>query len=126
MTETGKHVLRAAAAPPRLAGAAARGGWRRQARVTAAPLAAVALAGLLAGAPGQARPPAAKPTSPLPKAVYVVDADPGGPGMVTPISLATNKPGKPIPVGRQPLYIAVTPDGKTAYVTNDTAGTMTP
>ena len=35
---------------------------------------------------------------------------------VTPISTATNKPGKPINAGRSPGAIAITPDGKTAYV----------
>ena len=40
---------------------------------------------------------------------------------VTPISTATNAPGKPIPVGFGPSNftggIVITPDGKTAYVT---------
>jgi YVTN family beta-propeller protein len=35
---------------------------------------------------------------------------------VTPISTATNRAGKPIHVGRRPWGIAITPDGKTAYV----------
>ena len=35
---------------------------------------------------------------------------------VTPISTATNKPGKPIYVGSGPGAIAVTPNGRTAYV----------
>jgi len=35
---------------------------------------------------------------------------------VTPISTATNKPGKPIRVGSSTNAIAITPDGKTAYV----------
>ena len=34
--------------------------------------------------------------------------------------------GPPIPVGRDPQSIAVTPDGKTAYVTNTGSGTVTP
>ena len=37
-------------------------------------------------------------------------------GTVTPISTATNVPGKPIKVGPGPGVIAITPDGKTAYV----------
>ena len=37
---------------------------------------------------------------------------------VTPIGTATNTPGTPIPVGQEPLGVAITPDGKTAYVAN--------
>ena len=37
---------------------------------------------------------------------------------VTPIATATNTPGTPITVGIQPRGIAITPDGKTAYVAN--------
>jgi YVTN family beta-propeller protein len=39
---------------------------------------------------------------------------------VTPISLATLTAGKPIKVGAGPWGVAVTPDGKTAYVLNHT------
>ena len=45
---------------------------------------------------------------------------------MTPITTATNRPGTPIRVGRWPLGIAVTPDGKTAYVANNNSGTVTP
>ncbi|MGH3787961.1 MAG: hypothetical protein ACRDRG_15735 [Pseudonocardiaceae bacterium] len=37
---------------------------------------------------------------------------------MTPIDLATNTPGTPIPVGSRPFGVAVTPDGTTAYVDN--------
>ena len=37
---------------------------------------------------------------------------------MTPIATATNTAGPPIPVGDYPLAIAITPDGKTAYVAN--------
>jgi DNA-binding beta-propeller fold protein YncE len=53
-------------------------------------------------------------------------------GTVTPIAIATNTPGAPIPVGSQneDVAIAVTPDGKTAYVANAPTtygnGTLTP
>ncbi len=47
-------------------------------------------------------------------------------GTVTPISTATNRPGKPIKVGRGPDAIAITADGKTAYVANNYSGTVTP
>jgi YVTN family beta-propeller protein len=40
---------------------------------------------------------------------------------VTPINIATDTPGTAIPVGTGPEGVAVTPDGRTAYVTN--AGT---
>jgi hypothetical protein len=32
---------------------------------------------------------------------------------VTPITVATNTPGKPIKVGCQPIILAITPNGKT-------------
>ncbi|TMK38192.1 MAG: YncE family protein, partial [Actinobacteria bacterium] len=64
-------------------------------------------------------------------------------GTVTPITLGTNTPGTPISVGPEtcicagpipfpgiaitsPHGIAITPDGKTAYVTNPSASTVTP
>jgi YVTN family beta-propeller protein len=37
---------------------------------------------------------------------------------VTPIDLATKTAGTPIPVGHHPVAVAITPDGKTAYVVN--------
>ena len=49
---------------------------------------------------------------------------------MTPITTATNTPGKPIKVGPHPGMIAITPDGKTAYVVNEADhpgwGTVTP
>jgi YVTN family beta-propeller protein len=45
---------------------------------------------------------------------------------VTPIDTATNTPGPQIPAGNQPRFIAITPDGKTAYVTNSGTDTVTP
>jgi DNA-binding beta-propeller fold protein YncE len=53
----------------------------------------------------------------LPKAptgtAYVINS---GGQTVTPIDLATNTPGKPIPADGEIVAIAITPDGKTAYV----------
>ena len=43
----------------------------------------------------------------------------GSSNSVTPIDTATNTAGTAIPVGQNPAGVAVTPDGKTAYVTND-------
>lgn len=56
-------------------------------------------------------------------------------GTVTPISLSANKAGRPIKISGKPprngfmglpFAIAITPDGKTAYVTNGASGTVTP
>jgi DNA-binding beta-propeller fold protein YncE len=44
---------------------------------------------------------------------------------VTPITTATNTAGPPITVGQTPVAVAITPDGKTAYVVN-ASGTVTP
>jgi YVTN family beta-propeller protein len=57
--------------------------------------------------------------------VYVANT---GDGTVTPIDTATNTAGTPIPAGTAPWGIAITPDGKTAYVTNNTSpvGSVTP
>jgi DNA-binding beta-propeller fold protein YncE len=45
--------------------------------------------------------------------VYVAN---GSTDTVTPITTASNTPGKPVKVGNEPWVIAITPDGKTAYV----------
>ena len=55
---------------------------------------------------------------------YVVIS--GHPGAVTPITTATNRPGKPITVGDWPEAIAITPDGKTVYVASINSNTVTP
>ena len=52
---------------------------------------------------------------------YVADA---GSVTVTPINTATNEAGHPIRVGGDPQAIAITPDGKTAYVVNHGPGTV--
>jgi hyaluronoglucosaminidase len=44
---------------------------------------------------------------------------------VTPIAIATNRAGPAIKVGHNPGAIAISPDGKTAYVANYVAGTVT-
>ena len=48
--------------------------------------------------------------------VYVSN---GRGGTVTAIDTATNTPGPPISVGLGPGLIAITPDGKTVYVTSN-------
>ena len=45
---------------------------------------------------------------------------------VTPIDVATNTHGTPIPVGHQPFAVAITPNGKTVYVTTAGDGRVTP
>jgi len=45
---------------------------------------------------------------------------------VTPITVATNTAGTPIPVGDAPFAVAVTPDGSTAYVANFSSSDVTP
>jgi hyaluronoglucosaminidase len=50
------------------------------------------------------------------RTVYVSN---GRGATVTPIATATGVPGPPIPIGRTAGDIAITPDGKTAYVTSD-------
>jgi YVTN family beta-propeller protein len=46
--------------------------------------------------------------------------------IVTPIDTATGTAGAPITVGTGPGYIAITPNGTTAYVTNGQSGDVTP
>jgi DNA-binding beta-propeller fold protein YncE len=48
------------------------------------------------------------------------------PRAVTPIRIATNTALPPIKVAGQPFAIAITPDGKTAYVVDQVRGTVTP
>ena len=43
-----------------------------------------------------------------------------------PIHTATNKPGKAITIGLFPGTIAITPNGRTAYVVSEDSGTVVP
>ena len=47
-------------------------------------------------------------------------------GTVVPIAIATNRPGKPIRVGREPGVSVISPNGKTLYVTNGASASVTP
>lgn len=71
--------------------------------------------------------PAAIAITPDGGTAYVADYSSG---TLTPIDLATGKPGRPIAAGDGPAGIAITPDGKTAYVTDagvsSLADTLTP
>ena len=52
---------------------------------------------------------------------------PDSPGTVIPVNLATGHPGTPIETGADPVAIAISPDGRTAYVVDDgDSGTTTP
>jgi DNA-binding beta-propeller fold protein YncE len=53
---------------------------------------------------------------------YVIDR---GAGTVTPIRTATNAAGRPIPVGADPVAIAVTPDSRTVLVVSHRQNTVT-
>ena len=58
--------------------------------------------------------------------LYVANSYPMPVGTVTPIQVCTNVAGKPIPVGNAPVRIAITPDGRTAYVVNQDSNNVTP
>jgi YVTN family beta-propeller protein len=85
------------------------------------------------GAPPAEAPPAAAssrrgsaatpPPSPGPATAFVVSS---AAGTVTPITLATGKPGRAIAVGRNPQAIALSPDGRMAYVVNSGSDSVTP
>jgi YVTN family beta-propeller protein len=72
------------------------------------------------------RPDPAHAAAPADPTVYVAN---GNSHDVTPIDVATNTAGAPIPVGLAPegvQAVAITPDGTTAYVANATSDTVTP
>jgi YVTN family beta-propeller protein len=48
------------------------------------------------------------------------------PGSLVPVSAATHQVGKPVKVGVWPNGVAITPNGKTAYVDNSDQNTVTP
>ena len=114
---------------PGRASRAARVGGRP---VTVAAVIAAILAGFLVYSTNRtAVPPSTAPRPAGPVTVYVANSGLFGnpPGhTVTPINAATNTAGKAIPVGRHPQDIVITPDGKTAYVSNGigAAGKVTP
>src|SRR5258707_6836803 len=57
------------------------------------------------------------------RTAYAVNS---GSGTVTPISTATNKPGKPIKVGKDPFALAITPNGRVVEVASQASGTVAP
>jgi YVTN family beta-propeller protein len=70
--------------------------------------------------PETAATPSSRPRSPT---AFVVSS---AAGTVTPITLATRRPGRPISVGHNPQAIALSPDGGTAYVVNSGSDSVTP
>jgi YVTN family beta-propeller protein len=66
-------------------------------------------------------------TAPAPAAAdrtaYVTD---NSSNTVTPIDIATNTAGTPITLGGSPVSVAITPDGKTAFVTTLGSDGVTP
>ena len=101
-------------------------GLRPGKRVTgiAAAGAAVAAGAIIAAVIALRPAPAGTPTGPAagPETAYVVSF---GAGTVTPIDVATGRAGTPIQPGNDPWAIAITPDGKTAYLAGYT-NTVTP
>ena len=77
--------------------------------------AAVVLALLSMGALASHESSPADAAATLDATVYVANS---GSNTVTPIAVATNTAGAPIPTGSVPQSIAITPDGQTAYVVN--------
>jgi YVTN family beta-propeller protein len=63
--------------------------------------------------------------SPDGKTLYTVSEKLAG-GVVTPVNISAGTVGRRIKVGKDAVAIAVTPDGKTAYVANFYSGTITP
>jgi YVTN family beta-propeller protein len=102
----------AVVAPPVSAGPASAGPAGSAGQVQDAP----------AGLAAQAQPPLADPTA------FVVNYGLGTvtPGTVTPVNLVTRQAGPAITVGADPQAIAITPDGRTAYVTDSGSGAVTP
>jgi DNA-binding beta-propeller fold protein YncE len=100
-----------------------RKGLTRTGLAAGAAAATVSLAG--AAVPASAAPQAAG-TRPAPAALAMMAGCPvtayvlsnGPAGAVTPIRSATNQAGPAIPIGNYPGLLAITPNGKTAYLLN--------
>ncbi len=116
-SRTRSALIRAAVCTKRVGALAPIGSARTRALVAGVALAACLLVGAARAAPTDT----VSGLSPV--TAYVTNS---GDGTVTPIAVATNTPGTPVPVGRGPFAVAITPDGATAYVTNVDDGTVTP
>jgi YVTN family beta-propeller protein len=99
------------------------GSWGQ--RTVSLALAATLITGLMVLAWTPAAPAAIAATAPV--TAYVTTLGLNGTGeSVTPINLATNTAGSPIPFTNGPQGIAFSPDGSTVYVTNFNGNTITP
>jgi DNA-binding beta-propeller fold protein YncE len=116
-----RNLSEAAPAPDQTRGW--RTGWRLSVIAAAgAALVAVAISAAVIGlVPTGHRPPVVGPVAESATA-YVLSYEAS---TVTPIDVATGVAGTPIRAGNGPDGIAITPDGKTAYVA-DIGGTVTP
>ena len=92
---------------------------RRRAQRIAGSMAALAVIAATIPVVAQSHSPNA--VAPAEAIMYVAAAN-----GVTPVSTATNTPGTPIKLGTQPGSIAITPDGKTAYIANLSPATVIP
>jgi DNA-binding beta-propeller fold protein YncE len=83
------------------------------------------------GEPIRIADPVALRMAPNGRTLYVLASPPGSdgdgptvPGWVTPVTLATRKAGRSIPVGYDPTAIVITSNGKTLYVANEDSETI--
>src|ERR1039457_2742343 len=98
---------------------------RKLCAVAAGAIISLALTGADAAAvPGTALRPQGLPAGAVPVTAYVVDEQ--WQGKVTPIDTATNTKLRTITAGAKPTAIAITPDGKKAYVANSRGDHVTP
>ena len=95
---------------------------RRRARRIAGSLAAIAVIVATISVTSVSHRPAFVATLRPTGAIMYVAASNG----MTPVATATSKRGKPIKIGAIPAAIAMTPDGKTAYIANVHPATVTP
>jgi DNA-binding beta-propeller fold protein YncE len=97
-------------------------GHRRRARGFAGSLAAIAvIVATMSVVSLSHRPAFVAAPRPAGAVMYVAASN----GM-TPVTTATGTPGKPIRIGAIPIAIAITPDGKTAYIADEHPATVTP
>jgi hypothetical protein len=96
---------------------------RHRARRIAGSLAAIAVIMSTISVAALSHRPAtvAAPSRPTGAIMYVAASN-----GVTPVTTATNTPGRPIKISAIPAAIAITPDGKTAYIADEHPGTVTP
>jgi YVTN family beta-propeller protein len=116
-------VFSPGSAAPAPAASAAAGTQAAGSQAAGSQAASAQTAATVRQAPGRGTRAAARAlTAPRHPTAFVVNSG----GTVTPIGLTTRRAGKPIKVGANPQAIAITPDGRTAYVANYGSNTVTP